>query len=355
MSAQPASAALPAPSADTSAPAPHRIGRFHVLRELGRGAIGAVYLAHDPVIDRSVAIKTYNPRLTPAEKKQYREQFINEARAAGRLTHPHIVTVFDACDENGATWIAMEYLQGRELHKLLEAGHRFGHDETCTIVRKIAEALDYAHGNGVIHRDIKPSNIFLVEPGQPKLVDFGIARAPNRLSPVPVHSDQPYTLFHRNLLGTPNYMSPEQALGKAVDVRTDLYSLGAVLYEMLTGRKPFAARDNDQLLQQIAYKAPPAPHELDPAIPAELSRIAMQALAKRPEKRYQSGQEMALDLRRYAARQKRSRRQAQRQFLAGDDDALAAARRPEPHGALFWFGWAALLAALAFATAALLR
>jgi len=354
MSALIASAA-PSPSAATPAPVPNRVGRFHLLRELGRGAIGAVYLAHDPLIDRSVAVKTFNPRLTPAEKIQYREQFVNEARAAGRLSHPNIVTVFDACDENGVTWIAMEFLQGRELHKLLEAGHRFSHDEVSAIIRKLAEALDYAHGNGVIHRDIKPSNIFLQEGGQPKLVDFGIARAPNRLAAVPADASQPYTLFHRDLLGTPNYMSPEQALGKAVDPRTDLYSLGAVMYEMLTGRKPFAGRDTDQLLQQIAYKAPPTPHELNPAIPAELSHVVMTALAKRPEKRYQSGHDMAQALRRYAARQRRSRRQAQRQFLAGDDDALAAARRPEPHGALFWFGWAALLAALAFTIAALLR
>ncbi len=349
MTISPLLSVRPAPSAPPAAPSFNRIGRFHIVRELGRGAIGSVYLAHDPVIDRSVAVKTFNPRLTPAEKKQYQEQFINEARAAGRLSHPNIVTIFDASNENGVTYIAMEHLQGRELHKLLDGGSRFDGVEIATIVRKIAEALDYAHKNGVIHRDIKPANIFMLADNQPKLVDFGIARAPNRLPHQAANADQPYTLFHRNLLGTPNYMSPEQALGKPADGRTDIYSLGAVMYEMLAGRKPFASRDAEQLLQLIAYKSPPAPHELDPAIPLELSQIAMKAMSKRPEKRYQEAQEMALDLRRYLARQKRSRRRL-RQQPPGDDHL------PEPrHGMLFWFGWAALAGAVALVGAALLH
>lgn len=328
----------------------NRIGRFHLLRELGSGAIGAVYLAHDPVIDRSIAVKTLNPRLTPAEKKQHAEQFINEARAAGRLSHPNIVTIFDASNEAGTTYIAMEYLQGRELHKLLDGGHHYEADETGAIVRKLAEALEYAHQHGVIHRDIKPANIFMLTDKQPKLVDFGIARAPNRLSATPHNAEQPYTLFHQNLLGTPNYMSPEQALGKPVDARTDIYSLGAVMYEMLTGKKPFAARQTEQLLQLIAYKAPPAPHELDPAIPLILSQIAMKAMSKRPEKRYQHAQEMAQDLRRYLARHK-----SKQPRLAPAPQKQPEPLPQQPRGRLSWLGWGALALAVLITAAALLR
>lgn len=340
------------PPNDAFAPAvpPTHVGRFHIVSELGRGATGAVYLAHDPVIDRNVAIKTFNPRLTSAERKQHEHQFINEARAAGRLSHPNIVTIFDTSSERGTTYIVMEYLQGRELHKLLDNGTHFENVEIATIVRKLAETLAYAHQNGVVHRDIKPANIFLLANNQPKLVDFGIARAPTRISGQPEDADRPSTLFHQNLLGTPNYMSPEQALGKTTDARTDIYSLGAVLYEMLVERKPFASPDSEQLLQMIAYKAAPAPHEIDPGVPAELSQIAMKAISKRPEKRYQSAQEMALDLRRYLAHQRRGRRQLPSALLGSDDEL-----RRERHGALFWLGWAALAGALLIAGAVLLR
>lgn len=295
-------------------PAVNRIGRFHIIRELGRGTIGSVYLAHDPVIDRSVAVKTFNPRLTAGEKKLSEQQFINEARAAGRLSHPHIVTIFDASSEGGTTYIAMEYLQGRELSKLLDMGNRFTPDEVASIIWKIADALDYAHQNNVVHRDIKPANIFIVGEHQPKVIDFGIARAPNRLSDGPKHADKPYTLFHNNLLGTPNYMSPEQALGRTADLRTDIYSLGVVMYEMLAGCKPFSSKDPTQLLQHIAYKNPPSPHAIDARVPVMLSHIAMKAMSKRPEKRYQHAEEMVLDLKRYLVNEKKGRQQSHRKI-----------------------------------------
>ncbi len=295
-------------------PAINRIGRFQIVRELGRGTVGSVYLGYDPIIDRSVAIKTFNARLTPIEKKQYEQQFINEARAAGRLSHPNIVTIFDASNENGCTYIAMEYLDGRELSKIMADSNSFTPDEAATIAWKIADALDYAHKNGVVHRDIKPANIFMTGNNQPKVVDFGIARAPNRLSDQPVQVDQPYTLFHNNLLGTPNYMSPEQAMGKPADLRTDIYSLGAVMYEMLAGCKPFKSSDTTQLLQLIAYKIPQAPHAIDAGIPIMLSHIVMKAMSKRPEKRYQHAEEMALDIKRYLAAEKRSRRRVPKEL-----------------------------------------
>lgn len=290
-------------------PAVNRIGRFSIARELGRGSIGCVYLGHDPVIARDVAIKTFRPGLSTSDKKLYEQHLINEARAAGRLSHPHIVTVYDASSEGGIPYIAMEYLQGRELHKMLESGIRFLPSEVAAIAWKIADALHHAHKNEVIHRDLKPANIFMVAGKDPKLMDFNIARSPNRISDKAFEDNEPYTLFHSNLLlGTPNYMSPEQAQGINVDARTDIYSLGAVMYEMLVGRKPFQTSGTDKLLQQIAHKAPRTPHEIDPKIPVELSQIVMRAMSKRPEKRYADAGIMAQDIKRYIARHKRTRR-----------------------------------------------
>lgn len=287
---------------------PGRIGRFLIEREIGRGMIGAVYVGHDPVMDRDVAIKTFNPTLSPQARRQHDQHFVNEARAAGRLSHPHIVTIFEASSESPDNYLAMEWLQGRELGTLLAAGHVFAADDVATIIWKLADALDYAHKQQVIHRDIKPSNIFLVGDHQPKLVDFGIARAPNRAAEQLATDDAPFTLFRNNLLGTPNYMSPEQATGREVDQRTDIYSLGAVMFEMLTGTKPFQSRDTDKLLNMIAYKAPSKPHELNAAIPLALSRIVMRAMSKQVENRYQQAGEMTADLKRYLVDGKRARR-----------------------------------------------
>jgi serine/threonine protein kinase len=278
-------------------PNSNRVGRYYLVREIGRGSFGTVYVARDPVIDRNVAIKTRNAGPSAASNKQAEEQFINEARAAGRLNHPNIITIFDASNEGGALFIAMEYLQGSELSKLLDGGTQFSADETAGICWKLADALAHAHKNGVVHRDINPSNIFMVAGNQPKIFDFGIARAPNRLQDQ--HSDEddaPFTLFQNNLIGTPNYMSPEQATGRQVDHLTDIYSLGAVMYEMLTQRKPFQSETTEKLLEAIAHKAPSAPHEINKAVPLGLSMIAMKAMSKRPEKRYQNAQEMAQDI-----------------------------------------------------------
>jgi eukaryotic-like serine/threonine-protein kinase len=340
------------PALMPNSPAISRIGRFYVTRELGRGTVGCVYLGHDPVIGREIAIKTFNPRLTLTEKSRFGQQFINEARAAGCLSHPHIVTIYDASVESGTTYIAMEYLQGRELNKTLDSGHRFLPDEVASIVWKIADALDYAHRNGVVHRDIKPANIFMVKDEVPKLIDFGIARSPNRLADKP-SDDEPYTMFRNNdLLGTPNYMSPEQACGKQVDALTDIYSLGAVMYEMLAGQKPFQSETADKLLQQIAYKAPPAPHEIDSRVPVVLSQIVMKAMSKRPEKRYQTAEKMALDIKRYLLRERRARR------LKIDMPTMkepASAWLPASRRIRFLFGYISLAVAAAIAGRMLLH
>ncbi|RJG05655.1 serine/threonine protein kinase [Noviherbaspirillum cavernae] len=333
-------------------PSVNRIGRFHITRELGRGSAGCVYFAHDPVVGRDIALKTFNPRLTPVEKNKYEQQFINEARAAGRLSHPHIVTIYDASSENGTTYIAMEYLQGRELNKMLDGGHRFTPHEVASIAWKVADALDHAHKNEVIHRDVKPANIFMVNDDHPKLVDFGIARSPNRVAARLVNDDQPYTLFRNNLLGTPNYMSPEQACGKPVDARTDIYSLGAVMYEMLVGRKPFATKDADLLLQQVAHKAPRAPREIDPQIPVILSQIVMKAMSKRPEKRYATAEQMALDIKRYLVRERRARRRMQLPLAGLDKNEEGS--HPLERSRLFWLGCTAVALAVAIVAMRLL-
>jgi serine/threonine-protein kinase len=333
-----------------SAPTPviSRIGRFYVIRELGRGTTGCVYLAHDPVVGRDIAVKTLNPQLTAAERARYERQFINEARAAGLLSHPHIITIHDACMEHGAPYIAMEYLQGRELEALLDSDRRFKPDETAYIILKIAEALDHAHRREVIHRDIKPANIFIAGDNQPKLVDFGIAQAPSR-SPhedaTPMHS-QP-----NNLAGTPNYMSPEQALGRKVDARTDIYSLGAVMYEMLTGRKPFQSDETEKLLHLVASKAPDTPHDVDSKVPIVLSDIAMKAMSKRPERRYQTAQEMAFDLKRYLAGERRARRRMK--MRVPGLDRIESGEASQQHSLIYWAGAAYLALAVMVAGIAL--
>jgi len=338
------------PASSSASPKPPfaRIGRFQILRELGSGTVGTVYLAHDPVIDRSVAIKTFSQNLSPFEKKQREQQFINEARVAGRLSHPNIVTIFDASNEGGMSYIAMEYLHGRELSKLLREGKRFDPDETAAIVAKIADALDYAHKRDVVHRDIKPANIFIADSNQPKIVDFGIARAPNRISD---NDDEPYTLYHSNLLGTPNYMSPEQAMGLPADSRSDIYSLGAMMYEMLTVCKPFKGRDTMQLLQTIAHKTPVAPNSIDASIPSALSDIVMKAMSKRPEKRYQHAGEMVHDIRHYLAKQKRSLQRLKKEHTGAEKQLPVTHSPPSPsvprRRPLLWIGGAASLIAVA--------
>ena len=319
-----------------------RAGRFYLTEKLGTGSNGTVFRGHDPVIDRDVAIKILNASGNAADKKQREQQFINEARAAGRLSHPNIVTIFDASSEGGTTFIAMEFLGGQDLKMMLAAGRTFDFIETTDIIQRIADALAYAHEKSVIHRDIKPGNIFILTNNQPKVVDFGIARAPNRL----LDENQPanVTLFNNNILGTPNYMSPEQAMGKPVNAQTDIYSLGAVMYEMLTMQKPFQSNDIDKLLHQIAYKTPKAPSEINPGIPESLSRIVMKAMQKELSHRYQTAREMSDDLQKVLDRDKRLKRKRGKISQESAQKNIRTESTP-----LLWFSLAAILIALAFA------
>ncbi|MFZ6753338.1 serine/threonine protein kinase [Undibacterium sp. Dicai25W] len=290
-------------SQPSASPLNKRVGRFYLTEKLGVGSNGTVFRGHDPVIDRDVAIKILNTIPNAADRKQREQQFINEARAAGRLSHPSIVTIFDASSEGGTTFIAMEFLPGQDLRQMLATGKSFDIIETAIIIQKIADALTVAHANGVIHRDIKPGNIFILPNNHPKVVDFGIARAPNRL----IDENRPadVTLFNNNVLGTPNYMSPEQAMGKQVTALTDVYSLGAVMYEMLTGQKPFQSNDIDKLLHQIANKSPKSPSEINSGIPESLSKIVTKAMQKDLTLRYQSTEEMSQALYRFLERDRK--------------------------------------------------
>ncbi|MET3120744.1 serine/threonine protein kinase [Oxalobacteraceae bacterium GrIS 2.11] len=320
-----------------------KVGRFLLYRELGRGAIGTVYFGHDPVIDRDVAIKIFHNLPTAQDKKQRDQIFMNEARAAGRLSHPNIITIFDAATEGNISFIAMEYLQGQDLRQFLADDKPLPYLLAAQMMQKIAEGLEYAHNEGVIHRDIKPANIFIMENMQTKLVDFGIARAVKRETTT--NNETHATLFNNNILGTPNYMSPEQAQAKAVDKLTDVYSLGAVMYEVLLRQKPFQTRDMDTLLHMIINKPVKPPHETNPAIPLTLSRIVMKAMAKLPEKRYQSASEMAMELRRYVLMEKRDQ-QKQQKVNSG------VKSKEDSYGRLFWISCVAIsiaaLVALSF-------
>lgn len=276
-----------------------RIGRYKTVSRIGDGAMGAVYAAYDPVLSRTIALKTLNLNLPPEERARFETSFLDEARAVAKLNHPNIVTVYDAGKSPLGPYIAMELLEGEELRTILARGDRLSPNRAAELASRVAEALAYAHASGIVHRDIKPGNIFMVGASgaasskfQPKVLDFGIAQVSRK----PVTASGADTV-----LGSPAYMAPECVRGESVDGRSDIWSLGVVLYELLTGRTPFAGESLQHLLQAILNDAPQPPHALNSAVPLELSRITARALAKRPEDRYQSAKEMADDLKRWIA------------------------------------------------------
>jgi serine/threonine protein kinase len=267
-----------------------RLGRYEVLNELGKGAMGVVYLAKDPVIGRLVAIKTIKTSQTgedDSESREFRERFVREAQTAGILSHPNIVTIHDIGEdtESRASFIAMEYIEGRNLKSLLAEKNKFTWDEIADLIAQIGEALDYAHRKGIIHRDVKPANIILTTDGKVKITDFGIAK---------VASSNLTTTGQ--FLGTPNYMSPEQVSGAPVDGRSDIFSLGVVLYELLTNRKPFQGDNLTAISYKIVHEDFTPPAELSTDVPPEFNPIVARAMAKDPWNRYQRGKDMALAL-----------------------------------------------------------
>jgi len=269
------------------------LGRYRVDRQLGRGAMGAVYLGHDPKIGRQVAIKTMalSAEFDGAELTEARSRFFREAETAGRLQHRDIVTIFDAGEDQDLAYIAMEYLKGHDLQRHTKAASLLPVPTVLQLVARVAEALAYAHSQGVVHRDIKPANV-MIDPSDDsvKVTDFGIARI----------TDSSRTRTGM-VLGTPSYMSPEQMAGRRVDGRSDFYSLGVMLFQLLVGRLPHAAESMAKLMYQIANDTAPDIRTLRPDLPESLANIVALALEKRPEVRYADGRHFAEDLRTVAA------------------------------------------------------
>ncbi|HEV2468182.1 MAG TPA: serine/threonine-protein kinase [Candidatus Sulfotelmatobacter sp.] len=270
-------------------PETKRFGRYEVVGELGRGAMGVVYKARDPQIDRLVAVKTVSLwGQEPDEEKEFRLRFMNEAQAAGRLHHSGIVGVFDVGEnpENRDPYIVLEFVAGESLNRILSREKKLPLDYALQLAIEIAEALDYAHAQGVIHRDIKPANILITQDGHAKIADFGIAKL----------NLAHFTLPGR-VLGTPAYMAPEQLSGEGCDGRSDLFSLGVILYAIVTGHSPFQGNSATTVCFKVANREPIAASALDMTLPPDLDAVINRAMAKNPDDRYQRGSEFAEDLR----------------------------------------------------------
>ena len=265
------------------------LGRYEIEKELGKGAMGVVYLGRDPKINRVVAIKTMalSQEFEADELVEVKERFFREAETAGRLNHANIVTMFDAGEEHDLAYIAMEFLKGKDLVPYSKQGNLMPLPRVMSIVARVADALSYAHENNVVHRDIKPANImYEPESDQVKVTDFGIARI----------TDSSKTKTGM-VLGTPSYMSPEQLAGKKIDGRSDLFSLGVMLYQMSCGKLPFEGDSVAQLMFRIANEPHPDVRSVNPDLPDCLVAIIDKALVKDPEARYQTGAEFARDIR----------------------------------------------------------
>jgi serine/threonine protein kinase len=270
-----------------------KAGRYEIVGELGRGAMGVVYKALDPVIGRAVAVKTIklSEEGTGLTRPELLKRFQTEARAAGLLTHPNIVVVFDAGEEDGLYYITMELVEGKSVQALIDAGHAFPLPRVLRIMEQTCSALQFAHERNVVHRDIKPANIMLTGDDTVKVTDFGTAKI--------LQFGTVQQTAH--VMGTPSYMSPEQVKGRAVDGRSDIFSLGVMLYEMITGEKPFPGQSITTVIYKIVNEEPVPPRQINPSIHPGISAAVMKALAKDPETRYQSCRELLEDLRNYRA------------------------------------------------------
>jgi serine/threonine protein kinase len=257
---------------------PGKIGKYVIVNEVGRGSTGTVYLSHDPYFRRDVAIKVYNVVANEdAERARIaRKMFFNEARMVGMLQHPNILPIYDAGEENGQYYVVMEHIQGaRTLAAFCRPDNLLRIDDVVKMTYKCARALQYAHKRGVIHRDIKPSNIMLTRDNDIRIIDFGIA----------ILLDADVSKIE-GIAGSPSYMSPEQVESAEITTGSDIYSLGAVIYELLSGFRPFRASTLSRLLNQIVYATPPPLHTLRDGIPDELEQVVMTALSKKPEARF---------------------------------------------------------------------
>lgn len=310
-----------------------QFGRYEILSELGRGAMGVVYKGRDPQIDRLVALKTISLwGQEPEEEKEFRLRFRNEAQAAGRLHHSGIVSVFDVGEdpENHDPYIVLEYVSGESLSRILAREKKLPLDRALKLAAEIADALDYAHAQGVIHRDIKPANVLITEDGHAKIADFGIAKLNLAHFTIP-----------GRVVGTPAYMAPEQLVGEAVDGRSDLFSLGVILYAMVTGHSPFQGDSATTVCFKVANREPIAASALDMTLPPQLDAVISRAMAKDPKERYQRGSDFADDLRilqqSYRANPSTTSRlrtstTGTRSALTGNSSALRPAAQPTAPG-----------------------
>src|SRR3989449_7979217 len=258
------------------------IGKYEIRREIGRGAMGVVYEGYDPSIKRVVALKTIrSEQLAGEDPSAVIARFRREAQAAGRLNHPNIVSIYDFGEDGGIWYIAMEFVQGRELKECFETNERFKIADIVRIMSQIMNALDYSHRQGVIHRDVKPANIFLLADGSVKVADFSIA-----------HIESSNLTQVGTVMGTPSYMSPEQIMGLPVDGRSDLFSAGVVLYQFLTGERPFAGSATTTM-QKVLKEDPLPPSSINIQVLPVMDAVVRKALAKNADERYQKAQEFA--------------------------------------------------------------
>ncbi len=267
--------------------APAKLGRYSLQRELGKGAMGIVYEGRDPNIGRCVAIKTARRDVleSSGNADELLERFLREAKAAGALNHPNIITIYDAGTDGDTTYIAMEYIEGCDLRDWIKTRTARPVEDYVGLMATLAEALAYAHANGVVHRDIKPANILMPNDGPPKIADFGIA-----------HLADSELTQQGALIGTPHYMSPEQFMGQRIDGRSDLFSLAVILYELATGERPFGGEQLSTIMHHVTRTEPVVPHTLNPAVPRPLSEVLLRALAKAPQDRYRDGRALAAAL-----------------------------------------------------------
>ncbi len=262
------------------------IGKYEIRRELGRGAMGVVYEGYDPMIKRIVALKTIRADQLAGENAEAAiARFRREAQAAGRLSHPNIVSIYDIGEDAGTWYIAMEFIQGRELKNYFESNERFASADIVRIMTQILDALGYSHRLGVIHRDIKPANVIILADGGVKVADFGIA-----------HIESSNMTQAGTVMGTPSYMSPEQIMGLPVDGRSDLFSAGVLLYQFLTGERPFAGSAT-ATMHKVLEEDPLPPSRFNVLVPGAMDAVVRKALAKRPDERYQTAEEFAAALR----------------------------------------------------------
>ena len=263
---------------------PRTVGKYEIVDVIGAGGMGTVYRAFDPTLERMVALKIVHlDRVQEVAPEQLRERFRNEARAVARLNHPAIVTIFDYDDQDPVgAYIAMEYVQGCALDEYVKQRPELHLEDAVSAMQQVLGGLAYAHGKDVVHRDIKPSNLLVTRDGLVKITDFGIAMLPTGSRS-----------FVGNVVGSPKYISPERVVGRPIDARSDVFSLGAVLYEVLTGTPPFVGNALDEILQNVINHSPEPPTSRNPRLPAAFDAIVARALAKHPDHRYPSARELA--------------------------------------------------------------